>query len=74
MGKFKALDRCHVKIEWGDKTELDRAVVQVVKPENHGETFYRVKWLGGNAFDLAQKYGDLFTSKELRKVKEKASV
>jgi len=66
---FKTNERCHVKIDWADN-DVYNVIVQVIGAQGNGNmTFYRVKWLGCNADTLGTKYGNLFTSQELTRVK-----
>lgn len=67
--KFKITDKCKVTIDWATDTDFKDATVEIVGIQQNGETFYRVKWLGSNSADLTDKYGNLFTSNDLRKVK-----
>jgi len=67
--KFKIGDVCRVVIDWTTDTDWKQVNVEIVKVQNNGSTFYRVKWLSGNPAELNEKYGNLFSPLELRKAK-----
>jgi hypothetical protein len=65
--KLQVGDVCRVCVDWADKAEVLAHPVKIVGTQMSGELFYKVDW-GGKSADLAAKYGDLFTSKELKRV------
>jgi hypothetical protein len=70
MGKkYKIGDRCRVRIDWETPTQKAKDAVVVIKSfqKNGMTTFAKVEWLGHDAIELAERYGNLFTNEELRK-------
>ena len=69
MGKFKVNDRCRVKIDWETPTQAAKDATVVIKlfQKNGNTTFAKVEWLGDNAIELEERYGNLFIQAELRK-------
>jgi hypothetical protein len=66
-------DVCNVCIDWGDEDIAGKRVQIVGTQKNGKETFFKVIWRGLQGRELRQKYGNLFTANELRKIEKKKS-
>jgi hypothetical protein len=66
-------DVCNVCVDWADDDVVGKRVQIVGTQKNGKETFYKVLWRGLQSRELRQKYGNLFTERELRKIEKKKS-